>query len=78
MTLMYRAAGLEVRILTRNPDRAERERGDLVEVVSGDVRDARSVERAVAGAKTVISAIQGFGGAAPAGPQAVDRRATPT
>jgi len=66
--------GLEVRILTRNPDRAERERGDLVEVVSGDVRDARSVERAVAGAKTVISAIQGFGGAAPASPQAVDRQ----
>src|SRR5215217_1406193 len=66
--------GLEVRILTRNPDRAERERGDLVEVVSGDVRDARSVERAVAGAQTVISAIQGFGGAAPAGPQAVDRQ----
>jgi uncharacterized protein YbjT (DUF2867 family) len=41
--------GLEVRILTRDPDRAEHERGDLVEIVSGDVRDARTVERAVAG-----------------------------
>jgi uncharacterized protein YbjT (DUF2867 family) len=68
------ARGLEVRILTRNPARAEHLRGNLVEVISGDVRDARSGERAVAGAQTVISAIQGFGGAAPAGPQAVDRQ----
>ena len=57
--------GLEVRILTREPDRAEHERGDLVEIVSGDVRDARAVERAVAGARTVISAIQGFAGTDP-------------
>src|SRR5829696_3214725 len=68
------ARELEVRILTRDPDRAEHLRGDLAEVVSGDVRDARAVERATAGARTIISAIQGFGGAAPAGPQAVDRR----
>jgi uncharacterized protein YbjT (DUF2867 family) len=68
------ARGLEVRILTRNPARAEHQRGDLVEIVSGDVRDARSLERAVAGARTVISAVQGFAGADPAGPQAVDRQ----
>jgi uncharacterized protein YbjT (DUF2867 family) len=68
------ARGLKVRILTRDPARAERQRGKLVEIVSGDVQDARAVERATAGAQTVISAIQGFGGAAPAGPQAVDRR----
>jgi len=68
------ARGLEVRILTRDPARAEHERGELVEIVSGDVQDARAVERATAGAQTVISAIQGFGGATPAGPQAVDRR----
>src|SRR5215203_6600974 len=68
------ARGLEVRILTRDPDRAEHLRGDLAEVVSGDVQDARAVERATAGARTIISAIQGFGGAAPAGPQAVDRQ----
>ncbi len=68
------ARGLEVRILTRDPARAEHERGDLVEIVSGDVQDARAVERAVAGTQTVISAIQGFGGIDPAGPQAVDRQ----
>ena len=50
------ARGLEVRILTRDPARAEHERGDLVEIISGDVRDARAVERAVDGAQTVISA----------------------
>jgi uncharacterized protein YbjT (DUF2867 family) len=43
------ARGLEVRILTRNPARAEHERGDPVEIVSGDVQDARGVERAMAG-----------------------------
>jgi uncharacterized protein YbjT (DUF2867 family) len=68
------ARGLEVRILTRDPARAEHLRGDLVEVVAGDVRDARAVERAVAGAQTVISATQGFAGADPAGPRAVDRQ----
>jgi uncharacterized protein YbjT (DUF2867 family) len=68
------ARGLEVRILTRNPARAEHQRGDLVEIVSGDVRDARSLERAVAGARTVISAVQGFAGTDPADPQAVDRQ----
>ena len=68
------AWGLEVRILTRNPARAEHQRGDLVEIVSGDVRDARSLERAVAGARTVISAVQGFAGTDPADPQAVDRQ----
>jgi uncharacterized protein YbjT (DUF2867 family) len=68
------ARGLEVRILTRDAARAVHERGDLVEIVSGDVQDARAVERATAGARTVVSAIQGFGGADPAGPQAVDRQ----
>lgn len=68
------ARGLEVRVLTRDLDRAEHLRSDLVEVVSGDVRDECSVERAVAGAQTVISAVQGFAGTDPAGPEAVDRQ----
>src|SRR5215207_3454821 len=68
------ARGLEVRILTRDPARAEHNRGDLVEIISGDVRDARAVERALDGAQTVISAVQGFAGNAPAGPQDVDRQ----
>src|SRR5215208_272632 len=37
------ARGLEVRILTRDPARAEHLRGGLVEIVSGDVQDARAV-----------------------------------
>jgi len=71
---LLRARGLEVRILSRDPARAEHLRGDLVEVVPGDVQYARAVQQAVAGAQTVISAIQGFGGVAPASPQAVDRQ----
>jgi uncharacterized protein YbjT (DUF2867 family) len=68
------ARGLEVRILTRDPARAEHLRGDLVEIISGDVRDARAVERAVAEARTVVSAVQGFAGTDPAGSEAVDRQ----
>lgn len=68
------ARGLEVRILTRDPVRAEHLQGDLVEIMAGDVRNLRAVERAAAGAQTVISAIQGFAGAAAVGPQAVDRQ----
>ena len=70
------ARGLEVRTLTRDPERAEYERGDLVEIASGDVQDARAVERAVAGAQTVVSAVQGFAGADPAGPEAGGATAT--
>jgi uncharacterized protein YbjT (DUF2867 family) len=68
------ARGLEVHILTRDPARARHLQDDLVDIVPGDVRDPRAVERAAAGAQTVISAIQGFAGAAPTGPQAVDRQ----
>lgn len=68
------ARGLEVRILTRDPARAEHLRGDLVEIISGDVRDVRAVERAVAGARTVVSAVQGFAGTDPAGSEAVDQQ----
>jgi uncharacterized protein YbjT (DUF2867 family) len=68
------ARGLEVRILTRDPVRAEHLQGDLVEIMAGDVRNLRAVERATDGAQTVISAIQGFAGVAAVGPQAVDRQ----
>jgi uncharacterized protein YbjT (DUF2867 family) len=68
------ARGLEVRILTRDPVRAEHLQGDLVEIMAGDVRNLRAVERAADGAQTVISAIQGFAGVAAVGPQAVDRQ----
>src|ERR671920_1098259 len=68
------ARGLVVRILTRNPAQTKHDQADLVEIVSGEVRDARSLGRAVAGARTIISAVQGFAGTDPAGPQAVDQQ----
>src|SRR5215210_1951499 len=67
------ARGRGVRVLTRDPTRARHLEGDLVEIVSGDVRDPRAVDLAAAGSRTIISAIQGFAGAEPVGPEAVDR-----
>jgi uncharacterized protein YbjT (DUF2867 family) len=66
------ARGLEVRIMTRDP--AQHLESDLVEIVSGDVRDLRAVERAAAGTSTVISAIQGFSGTGDYNPRTVDRQ----
>ena len=68
------ARGLEVRILTREPARAEHLQSDLVEVVSGDVRVPAAVERAVDGATTAISAISGFGETGGSNSQTVDRQ----
>ena len=59
---LLKARGLEMRLLTRDPARARHLEDDLVEVVAGDVRDPRAVERATSGAQIVISAIQGFSG----------------
>jgi NADH dehydrogenase len=67
------ARGLHVRILTRDPKRAAHLRGELVEVVEGDVLDAASLERAAEGAHTVISAMHGFDGSGGYNPQTVDR-----
>jgi uncharacterized protein YbjT (DUF2867 family) len=64
--------GLGVRVLTRDPARA----GHLppgVEVVKGDVRDARDVESAVAGCELVVSAVHGFLGPRGISPRTVDR-----
>lgn len=66
------ARGLNVRVLTRDPARAEHLRGDRVEIVSGDVLDLHAVEQAVAGAGTVISAIHGFAGTGKYSPRTVD------
>jgi uncharacterized protein YbjT (DUF2867 family) len=71
---LLRARGLEIRILTRDPERARHLEDDLVEVVSGDVLNMSEVERAVTGARTVISAIQGFSGTGEYSPRTVDRR----
>ena len=66
--------GLAVRILTRDPARAQPLRSrfpELVEIALGDVRDAATVERAAAGAHTVVSAMHGFAGAG-VSPRTVD------
>jgi uncharacterized protein YbjT (DUF2867 family) len=64
--------GLLVRVLTRDPDRARHLRGDLVEVVAGDVRDPRAAERAVRGARVVVSTVHGFTGTGDDNPRTVD------
>ena len=65
--------GLAVRVLTRDPARARHLAGPGVEVARGDVRDAASVTRALRGAGTVISAIQGFAGPGGVSPASVDQ-----
>jgi uncharacterized protein YbjT (DUF2867 family) len=66
------ARGLDCRVLARNADTA----GDLgqgVETVAADIRDRAAVEGAMQGVDTVVSMIQGFGGAGALGPRIVDR-----
>jgi uncharacterized protein YbjT (DUF2867 family) len=64
--------GIDVRVLTRDPQRAEH-LPSAVEIVSGDVRDAPSLVPAVAGVGTVVSAVQGFAGPGRGSPASVDR-----
>jgi uncharacterized protein YbjT (DUF2867 family) len=65
--------GLEVRVLTRDPSRAKHLAGVACDVLRGDVRDRASLEGAVQGAGTVISAVQGFAGPGRVSPASVDR-----
>jgi uncharacterized protein YbjT (DUF2867 family) len=67
------AGGHQVRILTRDPARAEHYAGGQVTVMSGDVRDPRSLEPALAGVETVVSAVHGFDDPARNSLAAVDR-----
>lgn len=64
--------GLDVGIMTRDPDKARPLVGNAVHVVPGDVRDPRTVAQAVAGARTVVSAVTGFGPAKDVCPRTVD------
>jgi NADH dehydrogenase len=52
--------GMPVRVLTRQPVRAAHLAGDLVTVLSGDVRDPESLAPAVAGVDVVVAAVHGF------------------
>ena len=64
--------GYPVRVLTRDPVRAAGLAGPGVELACGDVRNPDSVARALRGAATVISAVNGFGGRG-VSPASVDR-----
>jgi uncharacterized protein YbjT (DUF2867 family) len=64
------ARGEKVRVLSRDRDAAPAARCELV---VGDVRSTASVEEAVTGCHTVISAFHGFMGGRGAGPDEVDR-----
>lgn len=65
--------GYQVRILSRNPARAEQSVGGQVTVIRGDVRDRQSLQQAVAGVETVVSAVHGFNEPARDSLAAVDR-----
>jgi uncharacterized protein YbjT (DUF2867 family) len=62
---------LDVRVLTRDVTRAQH-LGDVAEVVVGDVRDRVSLDRAMGGVATVVSAVQGFAGPGNVTPASVD------
>ncbi|MEP6638603.1 MAG: NAD(P)H-binding protein [Chloroflexota bacterium] len=66
------ARGESVRVLTRGVRAEAHALPAGVEAVIGDVRDRRAVDRAMTGARTVVSAIQGFGGPGAAGVRAID------
>ena len=65
--------GQDLRVLTRDRSRAAHLADRRVEIVEGDVRDLAAVRRAVAGARTVVSAIQGFAGTKDGSPATIDR-----
>jgi uncharacterized protein YbjT (DUF2867 family) len=65
--------GLDVRVLTRDPQRAGHLAADHVDVVTGDVRHPESLERATAGVDVVVSAVHGMVGPRGISPATVDR-----
>ncbi len=67
------ARGVEVRVMTRDPDRAAHLRRPHVDVVLGDVRDPASLAAATAGVAVVVSAVHGFAGPGGGTPESVDR-----
>jgi uncharacterized protein YbjT (DUF2867 family) len=66
-------SGIDVRVLTRDRKRASHLEAERVEVVTGDVRNRASLDRASAGAEVVVSAVQGFAGPGRISPVTVDR-----
>src|SRR2546429_1521686 len=70
---LLRQRGQDVRVLTRDHGRAAHLSSTGVEIVEGDVRDFAAVRRAMAGTRTVVSAIQGFAGTKDGSPVTIDR-----
>lgn len=66
--------GLQLRVMTRDPRSAQRMSGGNIEIVAGAVQDSDAMERAVTGARVVISAIHGFAGTGDSSPRTVDLR----
>ncbi len=64
--------GCKVRVLTRDPNRSPVLAGTEVEMVTGNVRDRQSLDRAMDGVDTVISAVHGFTGSGDDNPETVD------
>jgi uncharacterized protein YbjT (DUF2867 family) len=65
--------GLKVRVLTRDVERARHLDDWNVEIMAGDLRDARAVGRAVHGTQTVVNSVQaGFGATLGSTPKTVD------
>ena len=67
------ARGLDVRILARHAGAATPIDDGKVQRVAADIRDRPAVDAAMTGVDTVVSMIQGVGGASALGPQVVDR-----
>ena len=67
------ARSLCVRVLTRDRKRTAHLEPDGVEVIEGDVRERSSVDGAMVGVSTVVSAIHGFGDIGHVSPASVDR-----
>ena len=65
--------GEPIRILTRGGRPSPQLTLPGTETVIGDVRDPETLRRAMAGVRTVISAINGFGGDGALGVEAIDR-----
>ena len=65
--------GHQVRILTRDPARPVPPGGSQITLMGGDVRDRQSLQAAVAGVETVVSAVHGFNQPARDSLMSVDR-----
>jgi uncharacterized protein YbjT (DUF2867 family) len=72
VTRLLTAQGQDVRVLTRNRQRARHLEVGHVELVTGSVQDPDAVAQAVAGSRMIISAIHGFAGHGSSNPTTVD------